>query len=718
MSVGTGRCPNCGDPDQGSRFCTACGTALDTAVPALRTHRRSRMIWLVVGFVVLLIASGTTGAVIAVTGSSATDAAESVVEPTYPAPASAESAASPASSAVAPVSSAAMAVVPAAASLNPTMIVLDASSSMKEDDAPGPRIDAAKKAASSLVDGLPNGSPVGLIVYGASTDDSDAAKAAGCQDIKTLVSVAPADKAAFAAAVNGVAASGYTPLGSSLRTAAAALPASGSRNIVVVSDGDDTCQPPAPCDVAKEIAADGLTIHTVGFRVSGSAKDTLTCIAEASGGKYVDAANATQLQAFLRTAVDPNATVNTLTHDGFGDMKVGMSVAQAKSIDPSVDAPPTGAVVVEWRDCDLTFTDGVLVSIEPHHDSSTQDGLAVGDDATKATELYGSSTVQTDDGRTHAVFAAEPDSELGYDITFTPSTPGQLAGSITRILLCLCEPASSTTSSSATPDGRVQTVTPFFSDGRVRLPLDTGNYSNVTVGYCGQTDVAQSAGIYQCGSVADHLPACWPSGSYLYCMHGPADATVVRIWAGTSLPAASEPNSTRPWQIVLADGSRCDVRLGGAWDKPPDGYYYTYSCDGNFAALLAPENAPTLDTSGSTWTVTAQVDWGGPVRTVEVAQITYAGVAPIAPAAQTGDACPSAADLQSALEPGQTISPASSDGIKCLDDWATSAYRHEGNAFPGLFQKVNGQWRSVARETACPLPSPIPVSLYQICQVS
>jgi von Willebrand factor type A domain len=97
----------------------------------------------------------------------------------------------------------------AALPLNPTIIILDASGSMKADDAPGPRIDAAKSAVLTLVDGLPDGAPLGLIVYGTGTDSSDAAETAGCQDIKILVPLAAVDKATFAAAVNGVAASGY-----------------------------------------------------------------------------------------------------------------------------------------------------------------------------------------------------------------------------------------------------------------------------------------------------------------------------------------------------------------------------------------------------------------------------------------------------------------------------------------------------------------------------
>ncbi len=494
---------------------------------------------------------------------------------------------------------------------------------MNEDDAPGPRIDAAKRAVLTLVDGLPDGSPVGLIVYGTSTDSSEAAEASGCQDIKTLVRVAPVDKTAFAAAVNGVVASGYTPLGSSLRSAVAELPASGPRNIIVVSDGEDTCQPPEPCAVATEISGADLTIHTVGFRVSGPAKDALACIAKAGGGSYVDAANAAQLQAFLRTAVDPNAIVDTLTHDGFGDMKIGMTVDQAKAVDPSINAGTAGTVVVVWRDCDLTFTDGTLVSIEPHQDSSTQDGLKIGDDVDKAAQIYGATEVQTDNGRSHAVFAVEPGSDLGYDITFTPSATGRLAGLITRIVLCRCKPAPSTGA-----DPRVLFVTPFLSDGRVRLPLDHVDYSDITAGGCSPTFVAMTTGTYQCGSTADSLPACWPSAPYLYCMHSPEDGAVVRIGLGAGLPEAAEPDRPEPWQIVLSDGSRCDVRLGGSWDIPPDGYYYSYSCRGNYVALLAPENKPTVDTSGPVWTVVAQTDWKASVETADVAQVIYAGPAP------------------------------------------------------------------------------------------
>ncbi len=534
------------------------------AAPALsgrRSGRGRRRVWLVAGLVVLLVAVGT-GLVLAQSGSSDGDAvAVSAITQDSAVPSSDR-----AGSAVAPPVAVSTAVAPVTLSPSPTVIVLDASGSMKNEDAPGPRIDAAKAAVWTLIDGLPDGSPVGLVVYGTSTDGSDAAKTAGCQDIKTLVPVAPVDKGQFAAAMDGVVASGYTPIGSSMRAAVAQLPAAGNRNIVVVSDGDDTCAPPEPCDVAKEIGGSGLVIHTVGFRVTGTAKDQLTCIAQAGGGRYVDAANATQLQAFLRTAVDPNATVDTLTHTGFGDLTIGMSADQANAIDPSIDPARTGTVVIVWRDCDLTFTDGTLMSIEPHHASSTQDGLAVGDDAGKAAQLYGSSAVQTDNGRVYAVFAVEPGSELGYDVTFTPDTIGQLAGPVTRIVLCLCKPSVSSTATTVdsndflkttgrwwfrTPDdgwncsisSRVFCESRFYSSNHEATYPPPTRADEVAIG-CGDIELAGGMAV-----------ATVTEAQYGLCGHGEPSEFVYDVDKGT-------PGLGRilaDGQVLIAGGFRCFI---------------------------------------------------------------------------------------------------------------------------------------------------------------
>ena len=204
----------------------------------------------------------------------------------------------------------------------PVMVVLDASGSMKAADAPGPRIDAAKRAVGELVAALPDDARVGLTAYGTGTGSSAAERAQGCRDIKQLVPVDRLDRAAFGRAVSGLRASGYTPIGESLRFAARALPAEGPRSIVLVSDGEDTCAPPPPCEVAEQLKKAGieLVVHTIGFKVGAAARAQLTCIASATGGSYREAASGAALGAELtsrvKRAIRPYRAVGTPIRGG------------------------------------------------------------------------------------------------------------------------------------------------------------------------------------------------------------------------------------------------------------------------------------------------------------------------------------------------------------------------------------------------------------------
>jgi Ca-activated chloride channel family protein len=184
----------------------------------------------------------------------------------------------------------------------PVMVVLDASGSMKEPvSGGGTKMVAAKDAVHTLVEQLPDEASMGLAVYGTATGSSDAEKAAGCKDVKVVHDVGPLDRSALNSAVDGIRPRGYTPIGQSLRTAADALPAEGPRSIVLVSDGEDTCAPPDPCEVAEELAERGvdLRIHAVGFDVDGPARQQLSCVAQVTGGEYVDAKDAGSLEDAL-----------------------------------------------------------------------------------------------------------------------------------------------------------------------------------------------------------------------------------------------------------------------------------------------------------------------------------------------------------------------------------------------------------------------------------
>lgn len=182
----------------------------------------------------------------------------------------------------------------------PVVVVTDFSGSMNEKDADSKgttRIAAAKTAVKGLLADTPKDSRLGLVVYGARNDS--------CDDIQTLNKVGAFDAAALGKQVDGLQAKGNTPIGPALKHAAKELEGiEGPKAMVLVSDGEPNCEPPPACDVAKELAGQGidLTVHTIGFKISGNAKakQTLRCIAEATGGSYTDVDDAGSLQEAMK----------------------------------------------------------------------------------------------------------------------------------------------------------------------------------------------------------------------------------------------------------------------------------------------------------------------------------------------------------------------------------------------------------------------------------
>lgn len=182
----------------------------------------------------------------------------------------------------------------------PVVVVTDFSGSMNEKDADSKgttRIAAAKTAVKGLLAETPKDSRLGLVVYGARNDS--------CDDIQTLNKVGAFDAAALGKQVDGLQAKGNTPIGPALKHAAKELEGiEGPKAMVLVSDGEPNCEPPPACDVAKELAGQGidLTVHTIGFKISGNAKarETLRCIAEATGGSYTDVDDAGSLQEAMK----------------------------------------------------------------------------------------------------------------------------------------------------------------------------------------------------------------------------------------------------------------------------------------------------------------------------------------------------------------------------------------------------------------------------------
>jgi Ca-activated chloride channel homolog len=175
-------------------------------------------------------------------------------------------------------------------------LVLDSSGSMNERAQGGTRLQIAKRALSQVIRGLPPEAETGLRVYGATVDTGPGA----CTDSQQVVAPGTDNRAELLAAVRDYKALGETPIGYALQQAAKDLGSEGRRTIVLVSDGEPTCDPD-PCVVARRLTEKGIDVRidVIGLDVSADVRRQLACIAAAGNGTYYDADDVTTLARSL-----------------------------------------------------------------------------------------------------------------------------------------------------------------------------------------------------------------------------------------------------------------------------------------------------------------------------------------------------------------------------------------------------------------------------------
>lgn len=186
-------------------------------------------------------------------------------------------------------------------------LVLDVSGSMRTRDIDGQsRMVAAKQAFNEVLDAVPQEVELGIRTLGANYPGKDTK--VGCKDTKQLYPVGPLDRTEAKTAVATLAPTGWTPIGPALLGAAEDLEGEGdaTRRIVLITDGEDTCAPLDPCEVAREIAAKGihLTIDTLGLVPDDKTRRQLTCIAEATGGTFTSVQHTDELSRRVTQLVD------------------------------------------------------------------------------------------------------------------------------------------------------------------------------------------------------------------------------------------------------------------------------------------------------------------------------------------------------------------------------------------------------------------------------
>ncbi|MFJ1885923.1 VWA domain-containing protein [Streptomyces sp. NPDC088137] len=201
-------------------------------------------------------------------------------------------------------------------------LVLDVSGSMRTRDIDGQsRMTAAKQAFNEVLDAVPEQVELGIRTLGADYPGND--RKVGCKDTKQLYPVGPLDRTEAKTAVATLAPTGWTPIGPALLGAADDLEGGDStRRIVLISDGEDTCGPLDPCEVARDIAARGihLVIDTLGLVPNAKIREQLTCIAEATGGTYTAVQHTDELSGRVKQLVDRAAepVVTPVAAEGAG----------------------------------------------------------------------------------------------------------------------------------------------------------------------------------------------------------------------------------------------------------------------------------------------------------------------------------------------------------------------------------------------------------------
>jgi len=177
------------------------------------------------------------------------------------------------------------------------MVVFDGSGSMWGQINGRPKINIARDTLSSVLEEVTSSMTLGMIAYGHR-------KKGQCSDIETVVPPGAAQSTipAMISAANSIKPKGKTPLSDAVRLAANELRYTEyEATVILVTDGIETCNAD-PCALAKELEQNGInfTAHVVGFGLSREEGRKVACLAENTGGKYIEAGNAEGLRSALQ----------------------------------------------------------------------------------------------------------------------------------------------------------------------------------------------------------------------------------------------------------------------------------------------------------------------------------------------------------------------------------------------------------------------------------
>ncbi|MCA1056994.1 VWA domain-containing protein [Rossellomorea aquimaris] len=189
------------------------------------------------------------------------------------------------------------------------VILIDSSGSMAAEVSGGQKMELAKEAVGKFAAGFPDDATISLRVYGHKGTGSDEDKNLSCSSDELIYEPDTYDQSSFDKALTQFKPSGWTPLGSSLKSAYEDLKQKAgddTENIVyVVSDGVETCDG-NPVEEAGKLADSDLkaTVNIIGFDVYDEGQQQLKSAAEAGNGKYATVNSKDELENSLQELLD------------------------------------------------------------------------------------------------------------------------------------------------------------------------------------------------------------------------------------------------------------------------------------------------------------------------------------------------------------------------------------------------------------------------------
>jgi tight adherence protein B len=217
-----------------------------------------------------------------------------------------------------------------------TMIVLDSSGSMAEFG----KLASAQEAAKQYLATLPADVKAGLVAF---ADEAE-------------LRVAPTeDRAAITSAIDALTAEGSTALNDAVLLTVDELGTEGTRNAVLLSDGEDEGSEASAKSARKALKASGVVLDAVSL---GTGKQTaeLAAFAKAGNGNVVTATDAEGLTAAFEEAARTVVTQLAVTATVPEDVKVGTSELVASALVGEAPITDTAVAVIEVATTESTAT--------------------------------------------------------------------------------------------------------------------------------------------------------------------------------------------------------------------------------------------------------------------------------------------------------------------------------------------------------------------------